>query len=244
MVRHCGWLAAVALAIISGSMLASAQTCRYEDEDGVPTITNVPPARPVRNLVCTGGPSNLSPQPVLSRDSSSVNSIIEKYARQYQLDPDLIRSMIKTESGFNPKAVSSKGAQGLMQLMPQTSVRLGVKNPFDPEENIRGGVQHLRTLLDTFDNNLTLSLAAYNAGENLVQRINRIPDYRETREYVQTVTKLFGKKDFISPAATRKPQEFYQFIDQDGVLNLTNIPPARLSEIKQFSLRNSQGTPE
>ena len=101
--------------------------------------------------------------------------------------------MIETESDFDSRAVSPKGARGLMQLMPATALRVGVQNSFDPEQNIRGGMQHMRGLLDRFNNDLQLSLAAYNAGENLVQRIGRIPHIRETHNYVRKITKKYGK---------------------------------------------------
>jgi len=154
--------------------------------------------------------------------------IIEKYARTYQLEPSLIHSIIATESGFNPRAVSSKGARGLMQLMPATAARLGVENSFDPEQNIQGGVRHFRSLMDTFNNNLELSLAAYNAGENLVQRLGKVPMIRETIDYVQSVTRRFGKKELgmQTQEASRYPSTF-RFVDETGVLHLTNIPPLR-----------------
>jgi len=220
----------------------------YFDQNGVRNFSNIPPATPVRDLTISGVPPEyLKPAPASSNKGAvSVDTIIEKYARQYELDPELIRSMIKTESDFNPKAVSVKGAQGLMQLMPATAARLGVGDPFDPEENIRGGAQHMRTLLDTFDNDLALSLAAYNAGENLVQRIGRIPDYRETHDYVRTVTRRYGKKEMAAPPApdTPRPPEMFRYIDSDGVLHLSNIPPVEASSINSLALFPSRGTPE
>jgi len=244
MVRDGCLLVALAFIVALAPPAASGQAYSYIDANGIRTITNIPPSGPVRDLIVYGPPGDAYRPPAEPGGQFSVDSLIEKYARQYELDPDLIRSMIRTESGFNPKAVSPKGAQGLMQLMPETAARLGVKNPFDPEENIRGGVQHMRNLLDTFNNDLTLSLAAYNAGENLVQRLNRIPDYRETHDYVRTVTRLYGKKEVEKPSPDPPRPQLFQFIDRDGVLNLTNIPPARLSEVRQFSMRNPSGTPE
>jgi soluble lytic murein transglycosylase-like protein len=161
-----------------------------------------------------------------SKARDSLDSIIEKYALEYGLDPSLIRSIIATESAFDPTAVSPKGARGLMQLMPETAKRLGVSNPFDPEQNIRGGVQHFRSLLDAFDNNLILSLAAYNAGENLVQRLGRVPAIKETHDYIHSITQRYGKKelDAFTPRAPAYPSTF-RYVDQAGVLHLTNIPP-------------------
>jgi len=217
----------------------------YIDQYGVRTFTNIPPTTPVKDMTITGAqlewqrePSNTAPAGPISLDP-----IIEKYAREYQVDPDLIRSMIRTESGFDPRAISPKGAQGLMQLMPATAERLGVRNPFDPEQNIRGGTQHIRSLLDAFGNDLKLSLAAYNAGENLVQKIGRIPNYRETHDYVRLVTQRYGRNTMTPPQATASQEtQAYRFVDRDGVVNLTNVPRFRLSEEEMLRLLGPQGT--
>ena len=115
-----------------------------------------------------------------------------------------------------------------MQLMPATAARLGVKNSFDPEQNIHGGIKHFRSLMDNF-NDVTLSLAAYNAGENRVQRLGRVPEIKETREYVQSVTKRWNAaKEFTAPVQQEDmPSPIFRFPDEDGVLHLTNIPPIR-----------------
>ena len=115
-----------------------------------------------------------------------------------------------------------------MQLMPSTAERLGVENSFDPEQNIHGGVKHFRSLLNTFNNDLVLSLAAYNAGENLVQRLGRVPKIKETRDYVQSVTERYGKIELDEPAQEENSRgQTYRYVDNSGVLNLTNIPPQR-----------------
>ena len=215
-------LTAVLVCFFMGSATALGQVYSYLDENGIQVFTNIPPINQVRDLKITGAiPSPTAP--VSESKSDSYDSIIEKYASDYRLDPSLIRSIIAQESGFNPKAVSSKGARGLMQLMPSTAQRLGVNNSFDPEQNIRGGVKHFRFLMDSFNNNLDLSLAAYNAGENLVQRLGRVPEIRETRDYVQSITKRYGKKGILAPL-DEKPA-MYRFLDDSGVLHLTNIPP-------------------
>jgi soluble lytic murein transglycosylase-like protein len=157
------------------------------------------------------------------------DAIIEKHASEYRMDPALIRSMIATESGFNQNAVSPKGAQGLMQLMPYTAYRLGVSDPFDPEENILGGIKYMRYLLDTFaesPDSLKLSLAAYNAGENLVQRLGRIPEIRETHDYVRNIIQQYGKSQMAAPSSPAPViPALFDFIDESGVRNVTNIPP-------------------
>ena len=118
---------------------------------------------------------------------SPYDSTIKAIALRYGMDDKLIKAIVKVESAFKPTAVSPKGAQGLMQLMPGTAARYGVADSFDPIQNLLGGVKYLKDLLSMFNNNITLALAAYNAGENAVQKYNGIPPYKETRQYVQKV---------------------------------------------------------
>ncbi len=120
-------------------------------------------------------------------DASSYDYHIRRSSRQYNVDPYLIKAVIKTESDFDCYALSKSGAQGLMQLMPETARGLNVRNPFNPHENIDGGTRYLRDMLDLFDGNVPLSLAAYNAGPTLVKRLQRIPKIPETVRYVQKV---------------------------------------------------------
>ena len=125
-------------------------------------------------------------------DATKYDNEIAQAAATYNLPEKLIASVMKQESNFNPNATSSAGAKGLMQLMPQTARFLGVTNPEDPEQNIMGGAKYLRQMLDKFDNNLSLALAAYNAGPGNVTKYNGIPPFKETQNYVKNITNYYN----------------------------------------------------
>jgi len=124
-------------------------------------------------------------------DFEEYDTVIWNAAEKYGVDYALVKAVIKAESNFNPRAVSRAGAKGLMQLMPGTANALGVDNSFHPEDNIQGGVRHLRYLLERFKGDLHLALAAYNSGEKVVLKCNGIPPYRETRKYIKRVMRYF-----------------------------------------------------
>jgi hypothetical protein len=121
-----------------------------------------------------------------------IDAAIEQAAARHNVDPSLVRSVVKVESNFNPNAVSRKGAMGLMQLMPSTARSLNVANPFDPQQNVDAGVRHLRKLLDSYGGDVRLSLAAYNAGSGAVARSAGVPHFRETQNYVRRITNLYN----------------------------------------------------
>ena len=136
------------------------------------------------------------------------DSVIDEAAEEHGVSADLVRAVIQVESGYNPRARSPKGAMGLMQLMPGTAAELGVRNPYNPSENIRGGVAYLRSLLDRYNNDETLALAAYNAGPTAVEKYgNVVPPYRETQRYVDKVQNISG------PAALPAGRVFYKTIE-------------------------------
>src|SRR2546429_622277 len=125
--------------------------------------------------------------------SVDIRSHIKDVATRYDVPENLVATIVEIESRFNPRAVSPRGAQGLMQLMPATAATLGVGDPFDPRGNIEGGVRHLRSLMDRFDNNLPLVLAAYNAGEHAVIAHRGVPPYRQTRQYVKRILRQLDR---------------------------------------------------
>jgi soluble lytic murein transglycosylase-like protein len=181
-------------ALMAAPVLATVYT--FTDASGVTHFTNVPSDPRYAGMARVPyRASAYNPVITLSRYRTASNlyaPLVQKAAREHSLDRALLQAMIAAESGFDPHAVSRKGAVGLMQLMPETARRYGVRNPYDPADNIRGGAKYLRDLLQKFNNDLSLTLAAYNAGEDaIVQYGNRIPPYRETLDYVPRVLTLY-----------------------------------------------------
>ena len=169
----------------------------YINERGIKVYTNIGVNRTDIPRQETRSTTRTRPNPYLS--------LIQDSARRFKVDADLVKAIIQVESSFNPRAVSAKGCMGLMQLHPDTAKRIGVRNAFDPAQNIRGGVQYLRFLTDHFNGNLPLVLAAYNAGENAVRRYQGIPPYRETQQYVRKVTALFQSFKPLSDGSHSSP---------------------------------------
>jgi transglycosylase-like protein with SLT domain len=134
-----------------------------------------------------------------------LNEVIRTASGTYRLDPDLVNSVIRAESGFNVRAVSPKGAQGLMQLMPGTASQLGVRNTFDPQANVEGGTRYLRELLERYNFDLIKALAAYNAGPRRVEQYGGVPPYYETKAYVARIVRDFNKKKLAAQAAATQP---------------------------------------
>jgi soluble lytic murein transglycosylase-like protein len=152
--------------------------------------------------------------------TGDIDSAIEEAAARHNVDPNLVRAVVKVESNFNPNAVSRKGAMGLMQLMPSTARQLNVKNPFDPAQNVDAGVRHLKQLLESYGGDVKLTLAAYNAGAGAVARSAGVPHYAETQNYVKRITNLYyGGIDFNS-GASREPVRVQR--DARGVLYISN----------------------
>jgi Transglycosylase SLT domain len=152
-----------------------------------------------------------------------IDAAIDEAATRHNVDPSLVRSVVKVESNFNPNAVSRKGAMGLMQLMPSTARSLNVSNPFDPQQNVDAGVRHLKKLLDNYGGDVRLTLAAYNAGSGAVARSAGVPHIRETQNYVRRITDLYNGAGLGLNISSRPMQEPVRVErDSRGVLLISN----------------------
>jgi soluble lytic murein transglycosylase-like protein len=187
------------LAVAAAPGLARADVFSFTDANGVAHFSNVPSDSRYKLLVTT--PSELvapkeekGPSINWLARSAQYDGVIRGAAKDATIQAALLRAVIVVESGFNPRAVSKKGAIGLMQLQPATAKRYGVKDIYDPEQNVRAGAHYLKDLLARFDSNLELALAAYNAGEEAVERYGRhVPPFRETLAYVPSVMKVYQR---------------------------------------------------
>jgi soluble lytic murein transglycosylase-like protein len=174
---------------------AHSKIYRYVDADGIKHYTDVPDNNRYKLLVLSPHDMTQSGDyydATLMARATQYDSIIEKAAVSASVEPNLLRAVIVVESGFNSRAVSKRGAVGLMQLMPATATRFGVSNPYDPKQNVRAGARYLKLLIDRFGQDIHLALAAYNAGEEAVERNGgRIPPFAETMAYVPRVLKFY-----------------------------------------------------
>lgn len=208
---------------------ASAQIASYVDESGKliyingdspqprpgSSINSLPAAR-LRRVTF----SAVAPNPT----DSGLDQIVQDAAQRHRVDPALVKAVISTESGWNTRAISQKGAVGLMQLIPATAQRFGVGNPFDPAQNVEGGTTYLKSLLDRYGGDLTKSLAAYNAGEHAVDLSRGLPAYRETQRYVQKVTSAYFRPDSGRTSTLWSPPRplVRQEVDTNGRVVFTN----------------------
>ncbi len=160
--------------------------------DSIASFEPVEPTPPDPSVVAAPKPAQ--PEVVVQPAKVNIDQLIRDASGRYRLDPDFVSSVIKAESNFQPKAVSRKGAQGLMQLMPATSVLLGVADPFDPKANIEAGTAYLSQLLDLYNDDPVKALAAYNAGAHRVRQYHGVPPYRETKAYVARIVRDYNKK--------------------------------------------------
>jgi Transglycosylase SLT domain/Domain of unknown function (DUF4124) len=232
------WMAVIlagGLLVLAPLALVQAAVYVYVDSEGTAHFTDAPTNPEFRPIPAFGLPRGVN----LARGQYA--DLITAIASEHSVDPWLVKAIIKAESNFDPRALSRKGAQGLMQLMPGTAGRYAVTNAYSPEENIRGGVRYLRSLHDLFPGRLHLVLAAYNAGENAVLRYDGIPPYPETREYVTRVLRYYGNHEEIAPASGVRPSprtaaaqmtqtvpstpSVFRRVGPDGTTLYTDVPP-------------------
>src|SRR5437899_9360956 len=224
--------------VIAAILLAhspAAAEIRMEERDGVLYVRDVEPPQ-----VVAPQPSSSPGEPVATQSPAPYRDLIRRAAARHGLAPELVESVIRVESNFEARAVSRKGARGLMQLMPATAARLGVRNVFDARQNVEGGVRHLRYLVDLYGGNLALALAAYNAGVEAVGRHGGIPPYAETRAYVQRVLRsvaLARIRVSAESAASAEPNAeraaLYRYEARDGAAVYSNLPAERLSHARR-----------
>jgi len=201
---------------------ASAMTAARSAAQEVASFVGAKPASPVSAQPATN-PNYRDLARGHAVTNSDVDKAIEAAAVRHNVDPNLVRAVIKVESNFNPRAVSSKGAMGLMQLMPATARSLKVTNPFDPAQNVDAGVRHLKSLLNNFGGNIPLSLAAYNAGERAVLKRNAVPEFAETKSYVRQITNIYtGGAPLSQMRSVSRGTPMRMYRAADGSIRLTN----------------------
>jgi soluble lytic murein transglycosylase-like protein len=210
---------------------AKAQIASLTDESGRrmfvnadPPAAKLSPAKPRTTIYMRGEISFLGAnRPAVSLDRDGAEKLVREAAERHRVDPALVRAVIETESNWNPAAMSPKGAAGLMQLIPTTAQRFGVNDAFNPKQNVDAGVRYLKLLLERYNGNLDLALAAYNAGEGAVDRAHGVPGFRETRNYVQRVQDAYfrpgsGRLD----GAYIRANPIHRVVDANGRIIFTN----------------------
>ena len=232
-------LRSVALAFAAFAFVATptAAEVRFEDRGGVLYVTNVGPRQ-------STAPSAMRTQREAPAPKSGhvFRHLIVQAADRYALAPELVTSVIRVESNFEPRAVSPKGARGLMQLMPATATLLGVRDAFDVGQRIEGGVRHLRGVLDRYNGNVSLALAAYNAGAEAVARHGGIPPFAETQAYVARILQLVGRADAPVErvaALASTAGDLHRDQTTDGAIVYSNVPVARLSGAERARLERA-----
>jgi soluble lytic murein transglycosylase-like protein len=209
--------------------IATDQIERFE-KDLSPVVAPTPAVLPQQQIAQDLKPRDLKPQDLKPQD---LNEVINSISDRHHLDPDFINSVIHAESGFNPRAVSPKGAQGLMQLMPGTASKLGVSNAFDPRANVEGGTRYLSELLERYNFDVIKALAAYNAGPQRVQQYGGVPPYNETRAYVARIVRDYNRKKIAqrkAAAATAKNNLKKKSSSQTAVASQAALAPAPASQ--------------
>ncbi|MBI5233739.1 MAG: transglycosylase SLT domain-containing protein [Deltaproteobacteria bacterium] len=224
----------IMIIVLFSGMESRADIYKYISDEGTVYFTNTPvngsPDVVIKERKSVQGQAPALYRPVVRKEDFHV--LAEKKAGEHNIDPNLIKAVIKTESNWNAGAVSRKGALGLMQLMPSTAFEMGVNNPFDPAENIEGGIKYLKYLLQKFNGNLTLALAAYNAGPKNVEKRWTVPAIPETVAYVKRVKSYYSGdragdsvnpvKTVVAKKAEREVDRIKKMVLNDGTILFTN----------------------
>jgi soluble lytic murein transglycosylase-like protein len=203
---------------------ADAQIYSWRDADGSLVLSTTAHAGAVvKTFAVANVPTGIRTTRPLGRRAQEFEPFILEHASANNVRADLVRAVIQAESAFNPRARSHKGAMGLMQLMPGTAAELGVDNPYDPYQNIKGGVTYLRSLLSKYSQNEELALAAYNAGPAAVQKYGKVPPYRETRDYIARIQNTAGQQK----PKPRPVQRSVEVLDGRALTGFSNKPVRR-----------------
>ncbi len=219
-------LLVAALLAVAWPRAADAQIYAWRDAAGTLVLSDRNINAPTDVYVVSGAPAYRATRPSAPRASAVYEPLLLEHSARQSLRPELVRAVIQVESGFNPRARSPKGAMGLMQLMPETAARLGVRDAFDPGENIRGGTAYLRQLLDRYQGDEELALAAYNAGSGAVAKYGqRVPPYRETRDYVKRVGSAAGTPAVALTSSRRAVYKSVQIVDGRAVPRYSSEKP-------------------
>jgi soluble lytic murein transglycosylase len=226
-IRSLLWLT-IAIFLFFRDSEVKAKIFIYVDASGTIHLSNAPSSSQYRDLEEYAGIKISSPK-IFPQIKNHISEIIEVVSREYDLDPRLVKAVIKAESDFNPWAISPKGAKGLMQLMPQTTQQCGVQNPFDIQENIECGIQYLASLLDYYQYDLERALAAYNAGKGAVEQFGGVPPFPETVNYINRVIYYYQNPWALNNTRRiKRPQakvlsKVYRYFSPDGIILFTNV---------------------
>ena len=221
----------------------TAEIEHFEAAPELPVATSASGSRLPASAATAGSqPSPFARTSQHAAPALNLDDVVSSASGRYRLDPDLVNSVIKAESGFNTRAVSPKGARGLMQLMPGTALQLGVPDAFDPQANVEGGTKYLRELMELYNFDLVKALAAYNAGPQRVEQYKGVPPYYETRAYVARIVRDFNKKKAAQQKAAASPVVKSGTAKRTGAKTSTTAGKAQSSTVVQAKVSGAQSS--